>query len=116
MKTTSKKAKGRYLQNWTRDIILHEHPSLEEDDVRSTSMGVSGVDIQLSPAAKKLVPFAIECKNRANMTVYKDYEQAVRNCTKETIPIAVLKANRKKPLVVCDAEWFFKNFPKRTRK
>ena len=37
---------------------------LEQDDVKSVSMGVSGLDVLLSPAARKVLgPLAIECKN-----------------------------------------------------
>ena len=116
MTPSSAKSKGRVLQQWVRDKILSTHPSLEPDDVKSTPMGVSGCDVQLSPAARKLAPYAIECKNRASMAVYKDWEQAVRNCTKETVPVLVIKANRKKPLVVVDADWFFDHVEPRKRK
>ena len=47
------KAKGRLGQNEIRDKILETFPDLEPDDVRSTTMGDTGEDIQLSPAARK---------------------------------------------------------------
>jgi len=81
MKTQSAKAKGRKLQQWTRDQILDVYNHLEEDDVRSTSMGASGSDVQLSP---------LECNNRGN-----------------TQPLVIVKENRRKPLAVVDAEHFF---------
>ena len=40
MKTQSAKAKGRKLQQWTRDQVLAVYSHLEEDDVRSTRVGV----------------------------------------------------------------------------
>ena len=70
-------------------------------------MGAGGEDIQLSPAARKLVPFSIECKNRASYAFYKDYDQAVVNCPKDAEPILVAKANHRKPVVIVDAEYFF---------
>lgn len=116
MKTQSLKAKGRKLQQWVCGVILHNHPSLEPDDVKSTAMGQGGEDVQLSPAARKLIPVSIECKARANIACYSWYRQAEANCPKGAEPIAVIKANREKPLVVVDAEYFFKNFKKGTRR
>ena len=70
MKTSSAKAKGRRLQQKVRDLLLETFTELEPDDIRSTSMGVSGEDLQLSPAARKLIPFAIECKNQEKLNVW----------------------------------------------
>lgn len=116
MKTSSAKAKGRKLQQYVRDLILHNHPSLEEDDVKSTAMGQGGEDVQLSPAARKLLPMSIECKSYANIAVYKWYDQAVINCPKKCEPVLVMKANHRSPVVVVDAEYFFNNFSKGTRR
>ncbi|PHS02810.1 MAG: hypothetical protein COA78_20425 [Blastopirellula sp.] len=110
MKTSSAKSKGRRLQQWTRDAILGNHPSLEPDDVRSTSMGASGEDVLLSPAARKLVPFSIECKNLARMAFYQWYDQAVDNTPEGVEPMVVAKMNRRKPMVIVDAEFFFNNY------
>ena len=108
MKPASSKAKGRMLQGWTRDLLLDIHPTLEPDDVRSTGMGQSGEDIQLSPAARKKIPFSIECKNRTTISVYAWYKQSKSNTPKGSEPILVIKQNRDKPLVVVDAEYFFR--------
>lgn len=116
MKPQSAKAKGRNLQKWTRDAILKYSPSLEPDDVKSTSMGAGGEDVQLSPAARKQYPISIECKSRASYAFYKDYDQAVVNCPKGSEPVLVCKANHRKPVAIVDADWFFKHFPKRLRK
>lgn len=116
MKTSSAKAKGRKLQQMVRDMILKYSPSLEKDDVKSTSMGASGEDVLLSPAARRQYPISIECKNRASYAFYKDYDQAVINCPKDAEPVLVCKANHRNPVVIIDADWFFKNFPKRIRK
>lgn len=116
MTPQSRKKKGKLLQNWVRDKILHYCPSLEPDDVKSTSMGAGGEDVQLSPAARRLLPISIECKSRANWAFYKDYDQAVVNAPKGSEPVLVVKGNHRLPVVIIDAEWFFKNFPKRIRK
>lgn len=107
MNTASGKAKGRRLQQLVRDMLLKLHPSLEEDDIKSTAMGQGGEDVQLSPAARKLIPYTIECKARKAVSVYPWYEQAMANNPKNHIPVLVVKQDRKKPLVVVDAEWFF---------
>jgi len=107
MKTQSKKAKGRNLQKYVRDLILKTFPKLEPDDVKSTSMGAGGEDVQLSPAARKLFPYSVECKSLKAIAVYKYYEQAQANAGKYE-PLVVIKANHKKPLVLLDAEYFFK--------
>jgi hypothetical protein len=107
MNTASGKAKGRRLQQLVRDLLLKLHPSLEEDDIKSTAMGQGGEDVQLSPAARKLIPYTIECKARKSVSVYPWYEQAMANNPKNHIPVLVIKQDRKKPLVVVDAEWFF---------
>ena len=70
MKTKSAKAKGRNLQNYVRDklrkIFVEEWtkvPKLEDDDIKSQTMGMGGEDIVLSPIAKRLIPYSFECKN-----------------------------------------------------
>ena len=107
MKTAGAKAKGRKLQQWVRDLILSKHPSLEEDDVKSTAMGQGGEDVQLSPAARKLVPLSIECKSRASYAFYKDLDQAYANCPKGSQPTLIAKANHRDPVVIIDATVFF---------
>ena len=104
----SAKAKGRRLQAWTRDLILTTFPFLEPDDVKSTSMGASDEDVQLSPAARKVMPFAIECKSHKAFAIYSIYEQATGHKGSNHEPLAIIKGDRKKPLVVVDAEYFIK--------
>ena len=71
MKTRSAKNKGKRLQNDVRDLILETFKQLEEDDVRSTTMGDSGEDVLLSPvAARKLFPFSVECKNQEKLNIW----------------------------------------------
>tara|TARA_R110002153_G_scaffold175030_2_gene328339 strand:- start:943 stop:1287 length:345 start_codon:yes stop_codon:yes gene_type:complete len=107
IKTSSAKAKGRKHQQWVRDQILAVYPQLESDDVRSTSMGAGGEDVQLSPAARKLFPYSVECKAHKTFAIYTVMDQAETNCPKNIQPMAVIKADRRRPLVVLDAEYFF---------
>lgn len=104
IKTQSAKAKGRRLQQTVRDSILSAFPTLEYDDVRSTSMGAGGEDVQLSPAARKLFPYTVECKNLAKIAVYNYYVQATGHNDYE--PLVVIKQDRAKPLAVVDLEHF----------
>ena len=68
MKARSAKNKGKRLQNKVRDLILEKfNKQLEPDDVRSITMGDSGEDILLSPAARRLFPFSVECKNQEKL-------------------------------------------------
>jgi hypothetical protein len=105
MKASSAKAKGRRLQQAVRDAILTQYPTLEPDDVRSTSMGAGGEDVLLSPAARKLFPYSVECKNLAKIVVYNYYTQAETNSGKYE-PLVVIKQNRSKPLAVIDFDHF----------
>lgn len=109
IKTSSAKAKGRRHQQWVRDRILALFPRLLlPDDVRSTSMGAGGEDIQLSPAARRLFPYSVECKAFKSFAIYKVMDQAAENCPKGAEPIAIIKGDRQNPLAVMDAKHFFK--------
>lgn len=113
----SAKAKGRRHQQWVRDKILALFPkTLLPDDVRSTSMGAGGEDIQLSTAARRLFPYSVECKAFKSFAVYKVMDQAADNCPKGAEPIAIIKADRQKPLAVMDADHFFKLIGKNSAK
>ncbi len=104
MKSQSAKAKGRNLQKTVVDSILAAFPDLEPDDVKSTSMGASGEDVQLSPAARRRFPYQIECKNKATSTVHTYYEQAKTHGKHE--PLVIVKCNYKKPLAIVDLDHF----------
>ena len=116
MKPSSAKAKGRKFQQWVRDLILSTFRSLEEDDVRSTSMGAGGEDILLSPAARKLFPYSVECKHRASYAFYKDLDQAYANAPKGTIPLLFAKANHRDAVVILPAKEFMEIASKGTRR
>ena len=105
MKTSSAKAKGRRLQQKVRDLLLETFTELEPDDIRSTSMGVSGEDLQLSPAARKLIPFAIECKNQEKLNVWDSLKQAEENSGVYD-PVLIFKRNRSKTYAVINIEKF----------
>ena len=82
-----------------------EELDIHEDDIKTAVMGESGEDIKMARAARDKFPFSIECKNVEKLNVYTAYEQACANAG-DNEPIIIMKKNRKKPLVVIDAEAF----------
>jgi hypothetical protein len=108
MKTRSAKNKGKRLQNTVRDILLETFKEdLEPDDVKSAVMGDSGEDIQLSPAARKIIPYSIECKNQEKLNIWSALEQAEEN-SKESTPVLIFKRNRSKTYAVIEFKEFVK--------
>ena len=106
MNTRSRKNKGKRLQNKVRDLLLEQFKDvLEQDDVRSTTMGESGEDIQLSPAARKLIPYAIECKNQEKINIWESLKQAESNSEKAK-PVLIFKRNRSKTYAVLEIQDF----------
>lgn len=113
IKPASAKAKGRKLQQDVAAVILAAFPTLEPDDVRSTSMGAGGDDVQLSPAARRAFPFTVECKQRETHSVYTFYDQASTHGAKERAkgtpgyePLVIVRADRRKALAVMDLDFF----------
>ena len=105
MKPRSAKNKGKRLQNQVRDLILEKFHQLEEDDVRSTTMGDSGEDVLLSPAARKLFPFSVECKNQEKLNIWDSLNQAEEN-SGDYDPVLIFKRNRSKTYAVVNVEKF----------
>ena len=107
MKPQSAKGKGRRFQQWVRDMLI-EHRNIHPEDIESRSMGAGGEDLIMARDARSKFPFSIECKNVEKLNVYEAYSLAEANSGNHE-PILFMKKNRKKPLVVVDAEWFIKN-------
>jgi hypothetical protein len=106
MKPQSAKAKGRRLQQETRQTLIEEldiHP----EDIESRSMGAGGEDLIMARAARAKFPYSIECKNQEKVNVWKAYEQCDAN-SKDYEPVVIIKKNNFKSLVVVDAEHFIK--------
>ena len=99
MKPQSAKAKGRRLQQLVVSDLLERFPSLTPADVRSTSMGASGEDVQLSAAARRLIPYSFEAKNQERLNLWTAIEQSRANTPAETHPVVVFKRNNEKPHV-----------------
>ena len=101
MRPSSCKAKGRRLQQIVVALIRETWPDLEDDDVRSCAMGSGGEDVQMSPAARRVFPFSVECKNteRGAALVWSAMQQACANC-RGNAPCVVIKRNHEQPLCV----------------
>jgi len=104
MKPASAKQKGRKHQQVIRDDILKLFPQLEPDDVKSTSMGAGGEDVQLSPAARKVFPYQVEAKSKATSQIHTYYKQAQSHGKHE--PLVLVKLDRHGILAVVSWEHF----------
>jgi hypothetical protein len=102
----SSKQKGRVGQQEIRDKILETFPELEPDDVKSTTMGDTGEDIQLSPAARKKMPVSIEVKRRkSGMKIQYDWIAQARRHGKGE-PVLFFRADRSDWIVVVGLEHY----------
>jgi hypothetical protein len=102
----SRKNKARTLQKFVRDLIL-AHYILEPDDVLSTGMGQSGVDIKLSPLARKHFNFDVEAKNDENKSIWHCWQCTTDN-EKKGKPLLFMKKNFKEALAIMRATDFMK--------
>lgn len=111
MKTQSCKAKGRRLQ---QQIVedLYKNFELGEGDLKSTSMGAGGEDVQMSARARELIPYSFEAKNQERLNVWSAIEQAEANCS-DRAPVVVIKKNKKRPYALLPWETFVNLISKR---
>lgn len=95
MRPQSCKAKGRRFQQAIAKLI-RERFGLPPSDVRSTSMGAQGADIQLSAAARAVFPYAVEAKCCEKPRLIAAWEQAEAHAAAEGLsPLVVVKRGRK---------------------
>lgn len=66
---------------------------------------MSGEDIVLSPAAKKVIDYSFECKNQERLNLWKSLEQAASNC-EDRNPVLVFKKNRSKVYIAIEFDHF----------
>jgi hypothetical protein len=96
----SRKAKGRKFQQQIRDDLV-DCLGIDPGDVQSTAMGQSGCDLYLSPAARALFPYGVECKHQEAIAIPQWWRQCEGNASKVgLIPLLVFKRNREEPLAV----------------
>ena len=104
MKTQSRKAKGRRLQQQFMQLLV-EKLDIDSEDIESRSMGAGGEDLIMSKAARLKFPYSVECKNQEKLNIWAAWEQANGNKGLYE-PLVVIKKNGVQPLVVLDAENF----------
>lgn len=106
MKAQSAKAKGRLGQQEIVKLLLKALPGLQEEDIRSTSMGAPGRDILLSTAALEAIPWCIEVKRRKKIAALDFLTQADYNSKEGEEPIVFCREDRGRWVVMMDAEYF----------
>ncbi len=111
MRTSSCKAKGRRACAEAKELLERYAPHLKPGDIRITSSGAQGEDLQLSPAAAEVYPFAIECKNVEKLNIWGALDQAQRHADKAKeshLPLLIFRRNRSRLFVALEAEAFLK--------
>ena len=112
MNTAARKAKGRRLQKLVCKELLKVgkacgDTNLTEDDIRSTPMGASGVDVWFSSRAKRLFNLSIECKNQEALNVVNAFKNHC--CVHEKThgrKILIHSKNHHKPMVTLSLDDF----------
>lgn len=98
----SNRSRHRGVQ-FERDIINALRDTLGVDCKRNLEQWRSGGD------DIDLPPYSIECKRRATIATYEWWKQACESAeTKKRIPILIIRADRKEPLVVMDLPEFMR--------
>lgn len=97
MKTSSAKGKGRRLQDKVvlkfRELFTN---TLHQKDINPQVMGQNGTDVVLSPSAKNIIAFDIECKNQESLvgaTLANAIAQCEGNTEEGRIPLLIFKKN-----------------------
>jgi len=103
------KGKGRKFQ---QDIakyisIVTGQEYGKDEDIESRPMGQAGCDIILRGEAKRLFPFAVECKRQEKWSVNKWIEQAQTNIGNFKTWLLFARRSNEKPVVIMDADFFF---------
>lgn len=112
MKSKSGKAKARHLQNFVAGVFLYlgrEEGHTHVDDVFPRQMGGAGVDTVMSPRARLLFPYDVECKQVEKLNVGAVYtEHAKKYKDSINFPIVVHSKNRAKVLITLSFEDFIR--------
>ena len=107
MKPSSAKQKGRVLQQRTRDLFLNAAPDLDNKDIRSVPMGVSGEDLWMSSKAEEIYPYSVECKNVEKLNIWQAINQARDEARKNgKTPMVVFTKNHEDTYVAIPIEEF----------
>jgi hypothetical protein len=106
----SRKQKGRKLQQWVCKKIseMLNIPWGPDELIASREMGQGSTDVRLIGKALELCSYSIECKAQESLSIPAWIRQAKENEKEGTDWLLVYKRSREKPIVVMDAEAFFK--------
>ena len=69
IRPSSAKAKGRKAEKECVADVMDTFPELEEGDVLPSHSSASGMDMLLSPRAKKFFPYAVESKKQKTLSI-----------------------------------------------
>ena len=105
MNIRSAKNKGRRLVVETKEALLHYAPELQSGDIMVPTGSQGGEDLWLSPAAQKVYPISIECKNTEKASPWAWYEQAKKNQL-DRKPVVVFSRNRSEAMALLSLEHF----------
>lgn len=110
IKHSSRRQKGRNLQQWTCQKIsdLLGFSWGPDELIASREASQAGTDVRLVGEAKQRFPFSVECKAHESWAVPSWIEQAQQNQEPGTDWLLVAKRSRKPPVVIMDAGAFFK--------
>ena len=107
---SAKLQKGHRLQKWIAQKIseLTGYPYGVDEMIASREGCMNGCDIRLVGDARIKFPYSVECKNQETWSVPQWIAQAKSNEMEGTSWLLVISKNNYKPVVVLDAEVFFK--------
>jgi hypothetical protein len=94
MKSRSAKNKGRRLQNLLATKLREYFPTFQIADIRPVMMSGTGMDIQLSSAARTAIPYGFECKCVEALNIWSAIAQAEENAEEGLTPAVVFSRNR----------------------
>jgi hypothetical protein len=102
MKTSSAKQKGRLLQQLVAKTFAEHYNMVygPDQDFASRPMGGSGVDVAMSPGARTVCPYDVECKAQEAVNIWSAFDQAQKNTKQDRVPLLVIKRNRSEVLAV----------------
>ena len=116
-----RKEKAKELQRWACEKIsgitgFEWGVSGEDKPIESRAMSQPGTDIRLEKEVLAVFPYSIECKRQESWSVPEWIRQASKNQIKDTDWVLIIKRSRQNPVVVIDAEVFFKLIKKKMRR
>jgi hypothetical protein len=104
----SRKAKGREFQKEIRQSIV-DNCHLDQNDLKSTSMGCGGIDLWPSAQARLIFPYAVECKRTEKLNLAAAIAQCEINANSEGLaPLLVFRKNRGRAWAVLPWDVFIK--------